>query len=82
MSHFNFVLPLNRDDLFEAPTRNQYTVENVYNSRDIKIKLAVIRTFFFFMSSSTMLHVRIVPSKSSSLEQTSSYPRASISSSP
>ena len=41
MSHFTFVIPLNRDDLFEAPTRNQYTVENVYNTRDIKIKLSV-----------------------------------------
>ena len=81
MSHFNFVLPLNRDDLFEAPTRNQYTVENVYNSRDIKIKLAVIRTFFFFMFSST-LHGRIVPSMFSSSEQTSFSPKASISSSP
>ena len=39
MSHFNFVIPLNRDDLFEASARNQYTVENVYNSRDLKIKL-------------------------------------------
>jgi len=39
MSHFNFVIPLNRDDLFEAATRNQYTVENVYNTRDLKIKL-------------------------------------------
>ena len=46
MSHFNFVIPLNRDDLFEAPTRNQYTVENVYNSRDIKIKLAVLFPYF------------------------------------
>ena len=42
MAHFTFVIPLNRDDLFEAPTRNQYTVENVYNNRDIKIKLSVI----------------------------------------
>ena len=41
MSHFNFVIPLNRDDLFEAATRNQYTVENVYNTRDLKIKLQV-----------------------------------------
>ena len=40
MSHFTFVIPLNRDDLFEAPTRNQYTVENVYSTRDIKIKLS------------------------------------------
>jgi len=40
MAHFTFVIPLNRDDLFEAPTRNQYTVENVYNNRDIKIKLS------------------------------------------
>ena len=40
MAHFTFVIPLNRDDLFEAPTRNQYTVENVYNTRDIKIKLS------------------------------------------
>jgi len=39
MSHFNFVIPLNRDDLFEAATRNQYVVENVYNMRDLKIKL-------------------------------------------
>eukprot|EP00092_Neocalanus_flemingeri_P032797 GFUD01035670.1.p1 GENE.GFUD01035670.1~~GFUD01035670.1.p1 ORF type:complete len:1485 (+),score=509.47 GFUD01035670.1:55-4509(+) len=39
MSHFNFVIPLNRDDLFEASSRNQYTVENVYNTRDLKIKL-------------------------------------------
>jgi len=36
---FDFVIPLNRDDLFEAATRNQYTVENVYNTRDLKIKL-------------------------------------------
>ena len=47
MSHFNFVIPLNKDDLFEAPTRNQYTVENVYNSRDIKIKLAVRVSFVY-----------------------------------
>ena len=40
MSHFTFVIPLNRDDLFEAPTRNQYTVENVFSTRDIKIKLS------------------------------------------
>jgi len=39
MSHFNFVIPLNRDDLFEAANRNQYVVENVYNMRDLKIKL-------------------------------------------
>jgi len=39
MSHFNFVIPLNRDDLFEAAARDQYTVENVYNTRDLKIKL-------------------------------------------
>ena len=39
MSHFNFVIPLNRDDLFEASNINQYTVENVYNTRDLKIKL-------------------------------------------
>ena len=39
MSHFNFVIPLNRDDLFEAATRNQYVVENVYNIRDLKVKL-------------------------------------------
>ena len=38
---FDFVIPLNRDDLFEAATRNQYTVENVYNTRDLKIKLKV-----------------------------------------
>ena len=41
MSHFNFVIPLNRDDLFEAAARDQYTVENVYNTRDLKIKLQV-----------------------------------------
>ena len=39
MSHFNFVIPLNRDDLFEAANRNQYVVDNVYNTRDLKIKL-------------------------------------------
>ena len=39
LSYFNFVIPLNRDDLFEAATRNQYVVENVYNIRDLKIKL-------------------------------------------
>lgn len=51
MSHFNFVIPLNKDDLFEAPTRNQYTVENVYNSRDIKIKLAVRGLFAAIMEN-------------------------------
>jgi condensin complex subunit 1 len=39
MSHFVFAIPLQRDDLFEAPTRNQYVVENVYNTRDLKIQL-------------------------------------------
>lgn len=39
MSHFNFMIPLNRDDLFKAATRNQCTEENVYNTRDLKIKL-------------------------------------------
>ena len=42
---FDFVIPLNRDDLFEAATRNQYTVENVYNTRDLKIKLKVGNMF-------------------------------------
>jgi len=40
MSHFNFVIPLNRDDLFEASNVNQYVVENVYTCRDLKVKLA------------------------------------------
>ena len=39
MSDFVFAIPLHRDDLFEAPTRNQYVVENVYNTRDLKIQL-------------------------------------------
>lgn len=39
MSHFVFAIPLQRDDLFEAPTRNQYVIENVYNLRDLKIQL-------------------------------------------
>ena len=39
MSHFNFVIPLNRDDLFESSAIGQYVVENVYNIRDLKIKI-------------------------------------------
>jgi len=40
MSHFNFVTPLSRDDLFEASARDQYVVENVFTCRDLKVKLA------------------------------------------
>jgi len=39
MSHFNFVVPLHRDDLFDTSNSNQYVVDNVYNMRDLKIKL-------------------------------------------
>ena len=39
MSNFSFVIPLNRDDLFESSSVNQYVVENVYNVRDLKVKI-------------------------------------------
>ena len=39
MSNFNFVIPLNWDDLFESSSVNQYVVENVYNVRDLKVKI-------------------------------------------
>ena len=39
MSNFNFVIPVNRYDLFESSSVNQYVVENVYNVRDLKVKI-------------------------------------------
>lgn len=40
----NFCIPLNRDDLYEASSVNQYIVENVYNGRELKKKLEDCQT--------------------------------------
>lgn len=48
--NFEFIIPLNRDDLLSAQSADQYYVSEVYKGRDLEVKLKGIIMYNFFAS--------------------------------